>query len=267
MISDNEESADFAIAEAARCSYKRGSKTISDDKMLIRYLMRHDHTSPFEMVKFKFHMKLPIFVARQVVRTRTAQISELSGRYSELPKEYYIPEVNDVRLQSEMNKQGSIESIDSTIAKDFREDLIGQSTENYFYYCGSLNKNISREQSRLFLSLNYYTEWYWCMDLHNLLHFLDLRTDHHAQKETRIYADAILKLITLIVPDTIEAWEDYSVYRGGIKLTKMEVDSIKKYFSKEDSNVSQIEVDNKLEKLEWIEKLKKIGAEKLLQKE
>jgi thymidylate synthase (FAD) len=267
VVPESEDGVDYAIAEAARCSYKRGTKTISDDKVLIRYLMRHDHTSPFEMVKFKFHMKLPIFVARQVVRTRTAQISELSGRYSELPEEYYIPEINDVRLQSEMNKQGSGEAVDSFISEDFREDLIGQSLENYTHYKSALNKNISREQARMFLSLNYYTELYWCMDLHNLLHFLDLRTDSHAQKETRIYAEAILKLITPIVPYTMSAWEDYSIYRGGLKLTKMEVDSIKKYFSKEDSNVSEIDVDSKLEKIEWIEKLKKIGAEKLLRKE
>ena len=267
VVPESEDGVDYAIAEAARCSYKRGTKTISDDKVLIRYLMRHDHTSPFEMVKFKFHMKLPYFVARQMIRHRMVNVNELSGRYSEIPDEFYIPEENDVRSQSEINKQGSDVRVDPILSEDFRGCLNIESAQVHEVYKNFLGKNVAREQARMFLTLNYYTEWYWCIDLHNLLHFLDLRTDSHAQKETRVYAEAILKLITPIVPYTIEAWEDYSVYRGGLKLTKMEVDSIKKYFSGEDSNVSEIDVDSKLEKIEWIEKLKKIGAEKLLRKE
>jgi thymidylate synthase (FAD) len=263
LIPDNEGSADFAIAEAARCSYKRGTKTISDDKVLIRYLMRHDHTSPFEMVKFKFHMKLPFFCARQMIRHRMVNVNELSGRYSELPEEYYIPEMGDVRFQSEINKQGSEFMDDENLSNIFRMALTHDSQEAHRIYKVFLKDNVAREQCRMFLTLNYYTEWYWCIDLHNLLHFLDLRTDSKAQKEIRVYADAILKLITPIVPYTIEAWEDYSAYREGLKLTQFEVNAIRGYI-KEQENKSFVPLDSesKFECREWEEKAKRLGFEK-----
>ena len=262
-IPENEESADYVIAEAARCSYKRGTKTIREDKALIRYLMRHQHTSPFEMIEFKFHMKLPIFVARQVIRHRVANLNELSGRYSEIPEEYYIPEKNNVRLQDTINIQGS-----EGIYEDgefFNKNLKAHSEDSWNFYRTWLEEGIAREQCRMVLPLNAYTEWYWKMDLKNLLHFLDLRCDSHAQQEIQVYANAILELIKPIVPWTIEAWEDYSPYRGGIMLTKYEIAAIRGAICQTPTeagiSVPNIEELNKLEQKEWKDKAKILGFE------
>lgn len=266
IIPDEEESADHTIAEAARCSYQRGTKTVNEDKILIRYLMRHLHTSPFEMVEFKFHIKLPIFVARQKIRHRTASLNEMSGRYSEMPEEYYIPEEDDVRVQSTSNKQGS----DGTCvySSEFIEDIKKLSKECFEVYHNSLNRQVAREQARICLPLSTYTEWYWKMDLKNLLHFLDLRCDNHAQKEIRVYADAILELIRPIIPWTIDAWEDYSSYRGGLLLTRYEVDALRNYLKEVEELkrvtrntelfIPGIEVESKFERNEWEEKKKRL---------
>lgn len=261
LVPDEEESADHAIAEAARCSYQRGTKTIADDKTLIRYLMRHNHTSPLEMVEFKFHMKLPIFLARQIVRHRTASVNELSGRYSEMPEEYYIPESDDFRNQSVTNTQGSegfIEKAEALVIMYEMQDLCGGVFSQYHKF---LEHGLVREQSRMVLPLNTYTEWYWKIDLKNLLHFLDLRCDSHAQKEVRVYGDAILDLIKPIVPWTIEAWEDYSPYRGGMILTRYEVEALKTAFETCDGEMGmpRIDVNNKLEQREWKEKTERLG--------
>lgn len=268
VIEESEETADYSIAEAARGSYKRGTKTISDDKTLIRYLMRHKHTSPFEMVVFKFHCKMPIFVCRQWVRHRTASINELSGRYSEMPEEYYIPEINDFRNQSITNTQGSEGYMLESEAKEMKEKMEKTYGGVFNLYHDFLKGGLVREQSRTVLPLSTYTEWYWKIDLKNLLHFIDLRSDDHAQKEIQVYSDAILDLISPIVPWTIEAWEDYSPYRGGMILTRYEVEKIKKmtnYLSIHPPiggpaiPTRSIEVSSKLENLEWLKKADKLG--------
>lgn len=258
-IPDGEESADHAIAEAARCSYKRGTKTIRDDKMLIRYLMRHNHTSPLEMIEFKFHIKMPIFVARQWIRHRTANVNEMSGRYSEMPEEFYTPEIDNLRTQSEVNRQGSEGAIDAGQAQAIIDQFTANCQGAFELYRGFLENGVAREQARMVIPLNTYTEWYWKIDLHNLLHFLDLRCDSHAQQEIRVYADAMLELIRPIVPWTLDAWQDYSPYRNGLMLTGFEVAQLRKIISEKKLSAGKIEVENKLEQLEWENKAQKLG--------
>lgn len=201
---------DESIVQAARVSYGKGTKTVSEDRNLIRYLMRHRHTSPFEMVEYKFHIKLPIFVARQWIRHRTANVNEYSGRYSIMPDEFYIPSPEDVRTQSRTNKQGrSDEPIPEDIAKEFIEDLTQSQNllyEKYNYY---LSKDIARELARINLPLSTYTEWYWKIDLHNLFHFLELRLHPTAQFEIREYAKIIAEIVKITCPIAYEAFEDY----------------------------------------------------------
>ena len=258
-IPDNEESADHAIAEAARCSYKRGTKTVRDDEMLIRYLMRHNHTSPLEMIEFKFHIKIPIFVARQWIRHRTANVNEMSGRYSEMPEEFYIPEINNLRTQSKVNTQGS----EGTVVAEKAQTIVNQFTAecegDFKLYREFLDSGVVREQARMVIPLNTYTEWYWKIDLHNLLHFLDLRCDSHAQQEIRVYADAVLELIRPLVPWTLDAWQDYSPYRNGLMLTGFEVAQLHKIISENQLAPGKIDVVNKLEQMEWKNKAIKLG--------
>ena len=260
-IPDAEESADHAIAEAARCCYKRGTKSIRDDKMLIRYLMRHNHTSPLEMIEFKFHVKLPIFVARQWIRHRTANVNEMSGRYSEMPEEFYTPQPDNLRTQSQLNRQGSEGSIDAAEAQAILDQFTANCRGAFTLYREFLDSGVAREQARMVVPLNTYTEWYWKIDLHNLLHFLDLRCDSHAQWEIREYADAILELIKPLVPWTIDAWQDYSPYRNGLMLTGFEVDQLRKVITEANLSAGEIDVDNKLEQIEWKTKAKKLGFE------
>ncbi|QLH53284.1 MAG: Thymidylate synthase ThyX [Candidatus Kapaibacterium sp.] len=201
---------DESIVQAARVSYGRGTKTVSEDRNLIRYLMRHCHTSPFEMVEYKFHIKLPIFVARQWIRHRTANVNEYSGRYSVMPDEFYVPSPEDVRTQSKTNKQGrSDEPIPEEIANEFIQDL--QETQNLLYekYNNYLSKEIARELARINLPLSTYTEWYWKIDLHNLFHFLELRLHPTAQYEIREYAKIIAQIVKETCPIAYQAFEDY----------------------------------------------------------
>ncbi len=257
ILNDGEVSADYAIAEAARCSYMRGNKTVMDDRNLIRYLMRHKHTSPFEMITFKFHWKLPIFVARQVIRHRTASLNELSGRYSELPEEYFMPTTDGLRAKGGLNKQGSSGSIEGELI-DERLKAMGEVQKQCFeVYHDNLDANVAREIARCVLPVSTYTEWYWQMDLHNLLHFMDLRCDSHAQQETRVFAEAVLELIRPIVPITIEAWEDYSPYRGGMMLTRMEVEALKAMLV--NSEFQPVESGSKTENAEWKDKVGRLG--------
>ncbi len=259
VLREEEDTADYAIGEAARQSYKRETKTVADDKTLIRYLMRHTHTSPLEMIEFKFHCKLPIFVAREMIRHRTANVNELSGRYSEMPEEYYIP--GELRVQSLINTQGSEGSISEGSVEMTKGFMRLQSQDAFKFYYRLLEQGVAREQARIVLPLSTYTEWYWKIDLHNLLHFLNLRCDHHAQQEIRVYADAILDLIKPIVPWTVSAWEDYSPYRGGMILTRFEVEAIRKRCYNTNTIVSDIESSNKLEQREWQEKAKRLGLD------
>ncbi len=201
---------DSSIVQAARVSYGEGTKTKREDRELIRYLMRHRHTSPFEMVEFKFHVKLPIFVARQWIRHRTANVNEYSGRYSEMKDDFYIPEPEQVRIQSLYNHQArGEEQISAEKTLEIIETLENSQKKLFLEYQDFLSLNLARELARINLPLATYTEWYWKIDLHNLFHFLKLRLDATAQYEIRVYGEAICKLIKPIVPTAFEAFEDF----------------------------------------------------------
>lgn len=202
---------DARIVEAARASYSKGTKRTSTDEQLIRYLLRHHHTTPFEMCEVLFHLKLPIFVARQLVRHRTASINEVSARYSELPDELYVPEINQLGKQSSDNKQGRQELASSEVERaSFCQDFINDSNRAaYFTYQNLLRENVSREISRIVLPVSTYTEMFWKMDLHNFLRFLKLRMDAHAQYEFRVFANAMCELVRPHFPITFGAFDDY----------------------------------------------------------
>lgn len=241
---------DYAIAQMARVSYGAGTKSVNEDKGLIRYLLRHAHTSPFEGVEFKFHMKMPIFIARQAIRHRSVSLNEISGRYSVMKDEFYIPTPENIRQQSTTNKQGGDEPIDNQLATQYCKDIEANCNSVYEKYIDMLDNGVSREQARMILPLNLYTEWYWKQDLHNLLHFLALRADSHAQQEIRVYAEAIIKLITPLVPWTIEAWNDYHPMRGALKLTRLEKEAL---YNSDICHDDILDVDSKnaREKQEW----------------
>ncbi len=204
---------DAAIVQAARVSYGVGTKTVNEDRGLIRYLLRHAHTSPVEMVEFKFHIKVPIFIARQWIRHRTASVNEYSGRYSEMRDEFYIPDLEQIRPQSTMNKQGrSDEALPTEKAQEIADNLENSQKELYAEYRGMLEDDVARELARINLPLSMYTEWYWKIDLHNLFHFLRLRLDDHAQYEIRVYGEAIAEIVKEVVPHAWEAFEDYILH-------------------------------------------------------
>jgi len=216
---------DSSIVQAARVSYGKGTKTITEDKGLIRHLMRHRHTSPFEMVELKFHVKLPIFVARQWIRHRTANVNEYSGRYSEMKDEFYIPDIEQIRQQSTLNKQGrGSEVLPYDIALSIIEQFEKTQSQLFNEYSGLLEQDLARELARINLPLSNYTEWYWKIDLHNLFHFLKLRLDIHAQYEIRIYAEIIGNILKEIVPVAYQAFEDYLL--NSINLSRIEADII-----------------------------------------
>ena len=229
---------DTAIVQSARVSYGKGTKKISNDKGLIKYLMRHWHSTPFEMCEIKLHVKLPIFIARQWIRHRTANVNEYSARYSILDKEFYIPSVENLASQSQINKQGRAENLSPEEAEKVIELLKSDAEQTYRNYEVMLNENsdgetldegsmgIARELARMNLTLNTYTQWYWKIDLNNLLHFLALRADAHVQYEIRVYADIILDIVKKWVPVTYEAFEDYRV--GGTQLSAKEILILKK---------------------------------------
>jgi thymidylate synthase (FAD) len=204
---------DAAIVQAARVSYGAGTKKINEDVGLIRYLLRHLHTTPFEMVEFKFHVKLPIFVARQWIRHRTANVNEYSGRYSEMKDEFYVPAIDQVRAQSATNKQGRAEeAFDPAVADRIRTGMFETQSRLYGEYQDLLNADLAREIARINLPVSNYTEWYWKVDLHNLFHFLKLRIDPHAQYEIRVYGEAMAQLVKAAVPVAYEAFEDYILH-------------------------------------------------------
>jgi len=201
---------DASIVQAARVSYGSGTKKVHEDRGLIRYLLRHAHTTPFEMVEFKFHVKLPIFVARQWIRHRTANVNEYSGRYSEMKDEFYTPAIQDIRPQSISNKQGrSDETLPEGMAEQAATAFKQGQDDAYAQYQEFLELGIAREIARINLPVSNYTEWYWKIDLHNLFHFLRLRIDAHAQYEIRVFAEAIAELVKPFVPHAWEAFEDY----------------------------------------------------------
>ena len=203
---------DAAIVRAARVSYGAGTKKVSEDRGLIRYLMRNRHTSPFEMVEFKFHVKLPIFVARQWIRHRTANVNEYSGRYSVMKEEFYIPADEDIRFQAKDNKQGrSDDQVPDDIKRKLVDTLNASQKQAYEQYSEFVDDGLAREIARINLPLSLYTEWYWKIDLHNLFHFLRLRLDKHAQKEIRDYAGIMATMVQTVCPMAYEAFEDYSL--------------------------------------------------------
>jgi len=220
---------DSAIVQAARVSYGKGTKKVNEDAGLINYLLRHRHTTPFEMCEIKFHIKLPIFVARQWIRHRTANVNEYSARYSILDREFYIPAPEQLAAQSTKNRQGRGDLVEGAEAKRVFELLKGDSEQVYDHYIEMLNedeagnatneknKGLARELARMNLTLNYYTQWYWKVDLHNLMSFLSLRADAHAQYEIRVYADVMLEVLKRWLPTTYAAFMNYRV--GGASIS------------------------------------------------
>ena len=211
---------DDAIVQAARVSYGQGTSKVSQDRGLIRYLMRHRHTTPFEMVEFKFHCKMPIFVARQWVRHRTANINEYSLRYSEARDEFYYPEPKNIQFQSALNKQGRSGEVPPELKQKVL-DYFKENSERSFTMYQDLNEaGVARELIRSLLPVNIYTEWYWKNDLHNLLHFIGLRSDSHAQYEIRVFSDAMAHYVKEKAPFAWEAYQDYVVH--GMRFSKIE---------------------------------------------
>jgi len=203
---------DERIVQAARVSYGAGTKSYRQDKGLIDYLLRNEHTSPFEQVILTFHCKMPVFVARQWIRHRTARLNEISGRYSVMKDEFYIPDGKDISFQSEDNKQGrSNESVSPELQEALRKEIEGQQQAAYKSYSSLLDQNIARELARINLPLSMYTEWYWQIDLHNLFHFLKLRMDAHAQKEIRDYAQVLFMLASKVAPLAVESFEQHTL--------------------------------------------------------
>ena len=242
---------DSAICQAARVSYGRGTKSVQNDEGLIRYLMRHWHSTPFEMCEVKLHVKLPVFVARQWIRHRTANVNEYSARYSILDREFYIPEPEALAAQSVVNNQGRGEALtgeeadrvlrylrdDAMRAYDHYEEMIGQEGQ----------QGLARELARMNLPANIYTQWYWKVDLHNLLHFLRLRADAHAQYEIRVYADAICDVVADWVPFAYKAFADYRM--GGATLSSSALDCVRRMLKGEDVN----QENSGMSKGEWRE--------------
>lgn len=248
---------DSAIVQAARVSYGRGTKKSLQDKGLINYLMRHRHTTPFEMCDIKFHIKLPIFIARQWIRHRTASVNEYSARYSILSNEFYVPDKINLSAQSKTNKQGrSEDALPEDEANRVLSILKSDAEHCYDNYVAMMNEDengniidennvgITRELARMNLTLNHYTEWYWKINLHNLLHFLALRADPHAQYEIRVYADAMLKVVEAWVPYAYEAFAEHrmngtSISKKGMEVIRMMIDG--KDVDQESSGLSKRE--------------------------
>jgi thymidylate synthase (FAD) len=262
------QTADAAIVQAARVSYGQGTKKVNEDRGLIRYLLRHRHTTPFEMLEFKFHVSMPIFVARQWIRHRTANVNEYSGRYSIMPDHFYRPSVEEVRKQSRSNRQGG-EEVFVKKAAEGRSDGAAEGEADQGYrtaadfvkyleeaealygrYSKLAEEGVSRELARIGLPVSVYTQWYWKCDLHNILRFLSLRMDSHAQAEIRVYAEAMHALLEPIVPVTMEAWRDYEL--EAVRLTRLEVEALR-------AGGVELGSDNKREREEWEAKRRALG--------
>jgi len=227
---------DAAICQAARVSYGKGTKSVQNDEGLIRYLMRHWHSTPFEMCEIKLHVKLPVFVARQWIRHRTANVNEYSARYSILDREFYIPEPDALAAQSVVNNQGRGEALSGAEAERVLRYLRDDAARCYDHYEEMISSDdqqgLARELARMNLPANIYTQWYWKVDLHNLLHFLRLRADAHAQYEIRVYADEISKIVADWVPFAFSAFEDYRM--GGATLSSKALDCVRRLIKGED---------------------------------
>jgi thymidylate synthase (FAD) len=256
---------DAAVVQAARVSYGKGTKRVNEDRGLIQYLMRHRHTTPFEMCEIKYHVKLPIFVARQWIRHRTANVNEYSARYSILDNEFYLPAPEHLAVQSTSNRQGRGSSLPPDEAARVLDLLREDSMRSYRDYAYMLNEDetgkvvdesrsgLARELARMNLSLNFYTQWYWKTDLHNLLGFLSLRADAHAQYEIRVYADAMIDTLERWVPLVAEAFRQYRI--GGAQLSANALAVVKKMLAGE--NVDQ--ASSGMSKREWSELMQVLG--------
>ena len=222
---------DSSVVQSARVSYGAGTKKVNADKGLINYLLSHRHTTPFEMCEIKFHVKLPMFVARQWIRHRTANVNEYSARYSILDKEFYIPAPENLAAQSNNNRQGRAEVLTGDYAQKILDLLREDATRSYDHYEYMLNLDdqdpnrpgLARELARMNLPVNFYTQWYWKIDLHNLMHFLSLRADSHAQYEIRVYADIMLDILKLWLPLTHQAFMDYRMGSTNLSAKAMQV--------------------------------------------
>jgi len=232
---------DAAIVQAARVSYGRGTKSVQNDAGLINYLMRHRHTTPFEMCEIKYHVKLPVFVARQWIRHRTANVNEYSARYSILDREFYIPEPEQLAAQSVSNRQGRGDVLEGQEAQWVLDTLRQDAETAYGHYETMLNEGegsdpdrqgLARELARMNLPLNIYTQWYWKIDLQNLFHFLALRADPHAQFEIRVYAEAMLETVKRWVPLAYDAFVDNRL--GGAELTAGQLGVIRRLLKGEE---------------------------------
>jgi thymidylate synthase (FAD) len=218
---------DERVVQAARVSYGTGTKSYREDSGLIDYLLRNRHTSPFEQVVLTFHIKLPIFVARQWIRHRTARLNEISGRYSVMKDDFYVPEPEDIALQSTDNKQGRCgEALDPGDAARVRSAFTAEQRRAYDVYSGLIEQGIARELARINLPLSLYTEWYWQIDLHNLFHFLELRLDPHAQREIRRYAEVLFTITRKVAPLCCESFERHIL--GGLSFSKEEAAELKR---------------------------------------
>jgi len=259
---------DEAVVQAARVSYGRGTKQLNEDRALIRYLLRNSHTSPFEMAEIKLHVKLPIFVARQWIRHRTANVNEYSARYSILDNEFYVPEPKHLAPQSNINRQGRSDELDTEEAQAALELLRVEARRSYAAYQTLLNrddknveidpsrKGLARELARMALSLNFYTQWYWKIDVHNLLHFIRLRVDDHAQYEIRAYADVLLDIVRQWMPLTFEAFVDYRI--DAFNLSGPAIDVVRAMIS----GVEIKQADTRLSASEWRELMAVLHPEK-----
>ena len=256
---------DTSIVQAARVSYGKGTKKVSTDSGLIKYLMRHWHSTPFEMCEIKYHIKLPIFIARQWIRHRTANVNEYSARYSILDKEFYLPDPEHLAAQSQINRQGRGDVLKGDQAKKVLDLLKNDAEQTYKNYEEMLNERydgtvidegkvgLARELARMNLTLNTYTQWYWKTDLLNLMNFLRLRADRHAQYEIRTYADAMLDTVKKWVPITYEAFMDYRV--GGTEISSKGKIVIQKMISGEKISIEE----SGLSKREWNELMRAFG--------
>ncbi|QCO15938.1 FAD-dependent thymidylate synthase [Azospirillum brasilense] len=256
---------DSAVVQAARVSYGKGTKKVTEDAGLIKYLMRHRHSTPFEMCEIKFHVKLPIFVARQWIRHRTANVNEYSARYSILDREFYIPTPENLGAQAVVNRQGRGDVLQGDEAAAVMKLLRDDSETVYAHYEEMLNQRedgttieegrqgLARELARMNLTLNYYTQWYWKVDLHNLLHFLSLRADPHAQYEIRVYAEAMLDVVKRWVPAVFDAFSEYRL--GGTHMSRTGLEVVKRLLSGE----AVTQEASGLSKREWRELMDQLG--------
>ncbi len=258
---------DTSIVQAARVSYGKGTKQVSTDSGLIKYLMRHWHSTPFEMCEIKYHVKLPIFIARQWIRHRTANVNEYSARYSILDREFYLPSKENLAAQSKSNRQGRGEVLEGKQAEEVLSLLKNDAQRTYENYENMLNQKydgsiidenksgLARELARMNLTLNTYTQWYWKTDLLNLMNFLRLRVDKHAQFEIRAYAEVMLDTLKKWVPITYEAFMDYRV--GGSEVSAKGKEVIKKLIKGEKVSLEQ----SSLSKREWNELMSVLGLD------